>query len=182
MSRVGKKPVSIPSGVDATIKDDKLIVIKGKLGELTVPFNSNVKVSIENGEISILPKAKKTELNNQQSSDWGLYRSLINNAVTGVTEGYKKTLEINGVGYKASIDGDILYLDLGFSHSIAYHIPEDVEVKCVKATELLISGKDKRLVGQVAAEIRSFRKPEPYKGKGIKYSDEHIVRKEGKKK
>ena len=177
MSRVGKKPVELPDGIEANIVANE-ITIKGKKGELNASFPESVKLQKDQGKIIVVP------LNETKGakSTWGMARTLINNMVMGVTEGYTRNLEINGVGYRASIEGNILTLQLGYSHDIKLAIPGDLEVKCSKPTEILVSGIDKQKVGQFTSEIRKLRKPEPYKGKGIKYQDEFVRRKEGKKK
>ena len=177
MSRVGKKPVQLPDGIEAIIAANE-ITIKGQKGKLNAIFPETVKLEKENDKILISP------LNETKSakSAWGMTRTIINNMVLGVTNGFNRNLEINGVGYRASIEGNILTLQLGFSHDIKLAIPQDLEVKCVKPTEISISGISKQRVGQFASEIRRLRKPEPYKGKGIKYQEEVIRRKEGKKK
>ena len=177
MSRVGKQPVLLPSGVIAEIKDNT-VSIKGKKGELRNKYPVSVMVSKEEGMILVKP-VDDTKV---AKSSWGLIRTVISNMIKGVEEGFTKNLEVNGVGYRASVLDGILTLQLGFSHDIKLAIPNDLDVKCAKPTEISISGIDKQKVGQFAAEIRSFRKPEPYKGKGIKYKDEVIRRKEGKKK
>ncbi len=177
MSRVGKKPVELPDGTEASIVANE-ITIKGKKGELNAIFPDNVKLQKDGGKIIIVP------LNNTKNSKatWGMTRTLINNMVLGVSNGFTRNLEINGVGYRASIEANILTLQLGYSHDIKLAIPEDLEVKCVKPTEISINGINKQKVGQFASEIRRLRKPEPYKGKGVKYQDEILRRKEGKKK
>ena len=177
MSRVGKKPIELPEGIEASIKDNE-IIIKGSKGELDATFPEFVKLEKDSNKVIVVPL---NETKNAKSS-WGMTRTIINNMVVGVTEGYTRNLEINGVGYRASIDSDILTLQLGYSHDIKLAIPKDLHVKCVKPTEISISGINKQKVGQFAAEIRMLRKPEPYKGKGVKYKDEIIRRKEGKKK
>ena len=177
MSRVGKQPVLLPSGVSVEIANNKVLV-RGKKGELENSYPSSVKVSKEDDRVIVTPLDKTKEAR----SSWGLIRTLINNMVVGVEDGYTKNLEVNGVGFRAAVNEGILTLQLGYSHDIKLAIPSDLEVKCAKPTEILISGIDKQKVGQFAAEIRAFRKPEPYKGKGIKYMDEIIIRKEGKKK
>lgn len=177
MSRIGKKPVSLPSGVEVKIADQQIIV-KGKLGTLTSSYGKDVTVTVVDGKVVVTPKS-----NSQQArAVWGLVRKLVSNMVLGVSAGFTRVLEINGVGYRASVDGKILNLSLGYSHEIKYAIPEGLEIKCPKPTQIDIFGADVRLVGQVAAEIRAFRGPEPYKGKGVKYAEETIIRKEGKKK
>ena len=177
MSRVGKNPVEVPSGVEVSIAG-KVIAAKGKLGALQYETTDDVSVSIEDGKIKVTPvnQSKKAR------SMWGTARSRVQNLVVGVSDGFKKELEISGVGYRALVQGRDLVLQLGFSHDVIYPIPEGIEIKCEKPTLVSVSGMDKQRVGQVAAEIRNFRKPEPYKGKGVKYADETIVRKEGKKK
>ncbi len=177
MSRVGKKPVDLPDGIEANILDNA-ITIKGKMGELNAFFPETVKVLKDNGKVLVTPLNDTKE----SKASWGMVRTLIRNMVVGVSEGYTRNLEINGVGYRASIDSNILTLQLGYSHDIKLAIPDDLEVKCVKPTELKVSGISKQKVGQFASEIRRLRKPEPYKGKGIKYQEEFIRRKEGKKK
>ncbi len=177
MSRVGKQPVILPEGVNVNIVNNT-ILIKGKKGELKNNYPENVKVIKEDNKIIVSP------VNDSKSSkgSWGLIRTIINNMIVGVEEGFTKNLIINGVGYRASVSDGILTLQLGYSHDIKLAIPNDLEVKCTKPTEIVISGIDKQKVGQFASEIRSLRKPEPYKGKGVRYSDEVIRRKEGKKK
>ncbi len=177
MSRVGKNPVTVPSGVEIAI-NDRLVSAKGKLGSLEYEATGDVEVSMEDGKIVVTPvnETKKAR------SMWGTARSRIQNLVTGVSEGFTKELEINGVGYRAQVQGQNLVLQLGFSHDVNYPIPEGIQVKCDKPTSISITGMDKQQVGQMAAEIRAYRKPEPYKGKGIKYQGETILRKEGKKK
>jgi len=177
MSRVGKNPVDVPAGVEVAISGG-LVSAKGKLGALDFQATSDVAITQEEGKIWVKPvnESKKAR------SMWGTARSRIQNMVTGVSEGFTKNLEINGVGYRAAVQGQALNLQLGFSHDVAYPIPEGITIKCEKPTAISISGADKQKVGQVAAEIRSYRPPEPYKGKGVKYADEVILRKEGKKK
>ena len=177
MSRIGKNVVIVPEDVDFSIVG-KVMSVKGKLGELSEVITDSVEVTYKDNKVSVRPINKdKTSL-----SQWGLVRSLINNMVIGVDTGFSKTLEVNGVGYRAAAEGDILNLQLGYSHDIKVAIPKEITVKCAKPTEILISGFNKQKVGQFAAEIRSLRKPEPYKGKGVRYSDEYVRRKEGKKK
>ncbi len=177
MSRVGKKPIDLPDGTVVSIVENG-ITIKGAKGELNAIFPESVKLEKE------LDKVKVTPLNESKNAkaSWGMARTIISNMITGVSKGFSRVLEINGVGYRASIEGDILTLQLGYSHDIKLAIPGDLEVKCSKPTEILVSGIDKQKVGQFASEIRKLRKPEPYKGKGIKYQEEFIRRKEGKKK
>ncbi len=177
MSRVGKKPVQLPDGIEADIVANQ-ITIKGQKGQLNQTFPESVKLEKEDDKILISPL---NETKNAKAA-WGMTRTIINNMVLGVSTGFNRNLEINGVGYRASIEANILTLQLGFSHDIKLAIPEDLEVKCVKPTEISISGINKQRVGQFASEIRRLRKPEPYKGKGIKYQEEVIRRKEGKKK
>lgn len=177
MSRIGKRPVAIPSGVTATIEGGFLSV-KGPKGTLTLPLADEVTYSIEDGAISIQP-ANATK---RARSYWGMQRTLVQNLVTGVTEGFTKVLEITGVGYRANAQGRNLKLQLGYSHDVDFSVPEGIEIKTPDNTTVEITGNDKQKVGQVAAEIRRWRKPEPYKGKGIKYRGEFIFRKEGKKK
>jgi large subunit ribosomal protein L6 len=177
MSRVGKQPVLLPAGVLAEILDNT-VTIKGKKGELKNNFPPLVKILKESDRIIVKP----VDTSKDSKAAWGLVRTIINNMVDGVEIGFVKNLEVNGVGYRAAVNDGILTLQLGYSHDIKLAIPKDIEVKCSKPTEISISGIDKQKVGQFASEIRSFRKPEPYKGKGIKYADEVIRRKEGKKK
>ena len=177
MSRVGKKPVQLPDGIEADIVASQ-ITIKGQKGQLNQTFPESVKLEKEDDKILISPL---NETKNAKAA-WGMTRTIINNMVLGVSTGFNRNLEINGVGYRASKEANILTLQLGFSHDIKLAIPEDLEVKCVKPTEISISGINKQRVGQFASEIRRLRKPEPYKGKGIKYQEEVIRRKEGKKK
>jgi large subunit ribosomal protein L6 len=177
MSKIGKQHIGISDKVQVTFKDSNLMV-KGPKGELSMQMFDSINLEIKDSKVILTPK----ELTKKVKSLWGLARSLVNNMIIGVGEGFTKKLEINGVGYRASIDGDLLVLTLGYSHDIIYPIPEKVEVKCLKNTLISVTGCDKQLVGQVCADIRSLRKPEPYKGKGIKYENEVILRKEGKKK
>ncbi|WP_120078146.1 50S ribosomal protein L6 [Aurantiacibacter odishensis] len=177
MSRIGKRPVALPSGVTAKIENGTLTV-KGPKGELSMSTIDLIDYKIENEEISVQP-ANKTQKARQF---WGMQRTLVQNLVDGVTEGFTKVLEITGVGYRASAQGKKLKLQLGFSHDVDLDVPEGVEVKTPDQTTVEISGIDKQKVGQFAAEIREWRKPEPYKGKGVKYRGEYIFRKEGKKK
>ena len=178
MSRIGKKPVPIPSGVEVKLDGDT-VVVKGPKGQLeTAILGDLVEVTIEDNEVKVAPRNQTK----QARSAWGLTRSLINNMVIGVTEGFQKKLEIVGVGYRAQMQGRNLKLNLGFSHDVIYEVPEDIEVQVPQPTEIIVSGIDKQKVGQVAAEIRAWRLPEPYKGKGVRYAGEYIFRKEGKKK
>lgn len=177
MSRIGKRPVAIPSGVTADIANG-LLTVKGPKGSLSLTLASEVTYEIGEGGISVQP-ANETK---RARSFWGMQRTLVDNLVTGVTQGYTKVLEITGVGYRANAQGKNLKLQLGYSHDVDFAIPEGIEIKTPDNTTVEISGIDKQKVGQVAAEIRRWRKPEPYKGKGIKYRGEYIFRKEGKKK
>ena len=177
MSRIGKKAVQIPSGVEANLNDN-VLTVKGPKGTLDMAFVSEVDVKMEDGAIAVNPRGNSK----RARSMWGMQRTMVNNLVQGVTEGFSKKLELNGVGYRAQMQGKNINLQLGFSHDILYEVMDGVEVKCPSQTEIVISGIDKQKVGQVAAEIREYRKPEPYKGKGVKYDDEYIFRKEGKKK
>ena len=177
MSRIGKVPVAIPAGVTAEIANGVLSV-KGPKGTLTLNMRSEISYIVEDGKILVKP-ANATKA---ARAFWGMQRTLVNNLVTGVTEGYTKVLEITGVGYRANIQGKNLKLQLGYSHDVDFAVPEGIEIKTPDNTTVEIIGIDKQMVGQVAAEIRRWRKPEPYKGKGIKYRGEYIFRKEGKKK
>ncbi|MFK4792791.1 MULTISPECIES: 50S ribosomal protein L6 [Sphingobium] len=177
MSRTGKKPVAVPSGVTAAIEGG-LLSVKGPKGTLTLPLADEVTYSIEDGSIAVKPAND----GKRARAFWGMQRTLIQNLITGVTEGFSKKLLITGVGYRANSQGKTLKLQLGYSHDVDFAIPEGIEIKTPDNTTVEISGIDKQKVGQVAAEIRRWRKPEPYKGKGIKYAGEFIFRKEGKKK
>ncbi len=177
MSRIGKKPVAIPAGVTARL-DGQSIAVKGAKGELKYTAPNEVRVSIDAGVIHVAPHGE----DKRARAMWGTARARIQNLVAGVTKGFEKKLEINGVGYKAAVAGKNLQLSLGYSHDVVFAIPAGVTIATPKPTEITIAGIDKRQVGQVAAEIRAFRGPEPYKGKGVKYADEFIFRKEGKKK
>ncbi|MFA7601689.1 MAG: 50S ribosomal protein L6 [Novosphingobium sp.] len=177
MSRIGKKPVAIPNGVSADIANGALTV-KGPKGTLTLSLADDVTYTVADGSISVQP-ANDTK---RARSFWGMQRTLVQNLVNGVTEGYTKTLDITGVGYRANAQGKNLKLQLGYSHDVDFAVPEGIEIKTPDNTTIEISGIDKQKVGQVAAEIRRWRKPEPYKGKGIRYRGEYIFRKEGKKK
>jgi len=177
MSRTGKKPVAIPAGVTASIQDGQ-VSVKGPKGTLSMPLSDEVTYTLEDGALTIAP----VNDSKRARSFWGMQRTLVQNLVTGVTEGYTKVLEITGVGYRAAAQGKTLKLQLGYSHDVDYPVPEGIEIKTPDNTTVEISGIDKQKVGQVAAEIRRWRKPEPYKGKGIKYRGEFIFRKEGKKK
>ena len=177
MSRTGKKPVTVPSGVTASIADGQLSV-KGPKGTLAIPLADEVTYNVEDGKIAVQPANDSK----RARAFWGMQRTLIANLITGVTEGYTKKLLITGVGYRANAQGKTLKLQLGYSHDVDFAVPEGIEIKTPDNTTVEISGIDKQQVGQVAAEIRRWRKPEPYKGKGIKYQGEYIFRKEGKKK
>jgi large subunit ribosomal protein L6 len=177
MSRVGKYPIAIPSGVQVTL-DGSVLTVKGKLGTLTLLITEEVDVKVEASEVSVSPKTKERQSRNM----WGTTRALIASMIDGVTTGYKKSLEINGTGYRAAVQGAVLVLNLGFSHEVAYPVPPGINVSTPRPTLVVIEGIDKRQVGQVAAEIISYRPPEPYKGKGVKYENVAIRRKEGKKK
>jgi large subunit ribosomal protein L6 len=177
MSRIGKRPVPVPAGVSADIANG-LLTVKGPKGTLTLTLRDEITYTVEDGSISVKP-ANDTK---QARAFWGMQRTLVDNLVTGVTEGYTKTLLITCVGYRANAQGKNLKLQLGYSHDVDFAVPEGIEIKTPDNTTIEISGIDKQKVGQVAAEIRRWRKPEPYKGKGIKYRGEYIFRKEGKKK
>ncbi|MDP9195535.1 MAG: 50S ribosomal protein L6 [Pseudomonadota bacterium] len=178
MSRIGKHPVVVPSGVTATV-NKQVVSVKGKLGELKLALPDDLSVVLDQGKIVILPRDNDNERARQA---WGTNRTLVANMVKGVSEGFSTSLEINGVGFRAAVQGKDLVLQLGFSHEVKYHIPAGITIKADKPTNITISGADRQRVGQVAAEIRGLKKPEPYKGKGIKYDNEVILRKEGKKK
>ena len=177
MSRIGKKPVQLPQGVTASV-DGQTVTAKGPKGELKFVVNDEVLVKMENGEIAVQPK----DQSKVARSKWGMSRTQIVNILQGVKDGFEKKLEITGVGYRAAMQGKNLQLALGFSHEVVYQTPEGITISVGKPTEITVSGIDKQQVGQVAAEIREYRPPEPYKGKGVKYAGEKIVRKEGKKK
>ena len=177
MSRLGKLAVALPEKVTATI-EPKLVLVKGPKGELQTPITSDVSVSVEDNQVWVKPANQ----GKRARAMWGTVRSNVNNLVVGVTEGYKKTLEIKGVGFRAQMQGQTLTMSLGFSHEVKYILPEGVSGKVEKQTTIILESIDKQKLGQVASEIRSLRKPEPYKGKGVKYADEVILRKEGKKK
>jgi large subunit ribosomal protein L6 len=177
MSRVGKHPVAVPSGVEVQLSG-RMLSAKGALGTLRLVVSNEVTASIADGAVTIMPNHQTK----QSRAMWGTTRALVNNMVTGVSKGFSVVLEINGVGYRAAVQSGTLNLQLGYSHDIAYPIPEDVKIACERPTVITVSGADRQRVGQVAAEIRAYRPPEPYKGKGIKYSTETVRRKEGKKK
>ena len=177
MSRVGKSPVAVPAGVTIQISGRKLSA-KGKLGELHLDMSDQVEARLEGNKVVFKPANDSK----QARMMWGTTRNKVRNMVLGVSQGFRKNLEVNGVGFRAAVQGKTLQLQLGYSHDINFTIPDDVAIKCEKPTSIAISGRDKQRVGQIAAEIRAFREPEPYKGKGIKYDAETILRKEGKKK
>lgn len=177
MSRIGKKPVSVPGGVTAAVNGQE-VKIKGPKGELKHVLVDAIVAKLDQGDIAITMREDTKEAR----AMWGMSRTLVSNLIAGVTDGFSKRLEITGVGYRAAVQGANLQLQLGYSHDIAYPIPQGIQVVCPKPTEIVITGIDKQKVGQVAAEIRAYRPPEPYKGKGIKYAGEFIARKEGKKK
>ena len=177
MSRIGKKPVAVPTGVTASV-DGQTVKVKGPKGALQFVVPDEISVTIDKGSIKVDPRNETK----RARSMWGTSRTLVSNLMTGVTKGFEDKLEINGVGYRAAVQGKNLQLALGFSHDVVYPIPEGIAIVTPKPTEIVITGIDKQKVGQVAAEIRSFRGPEPYKGKGVKYAGEFIFRKEGKKK
>jgi large subunit ribosomal protein L6 len=177
MSRIGKKPVPVPAGVTAAVEGQK-IKVKGAKGELAFNAPDDVVVSFADGQIAVQPRDESK----RARAMWGMTRSQVANLVEGVSKGYEKKLEINGVGYKAAVAGKILKLSLGYSHDIDYDIPAGITITTPKPTEVIVAGIDKQAVGQTAAEIRDFRGPEPYQGKGVKYAGEFIFRKEGKKK
>ena len=177
MSRVGKYPVPVPAGVTLALQGSTLVA-KGKLGELSMPVSDSVELEIEPGTVAVKPRGK----DRQSRTMWGTTRSLINGMVKGVSVGFTKSMEITGTGYRAAVQGKDLVLNLGFSHEVRYPIPDGIKITCERPTAVKVEGSDKRQVGQVAAEIRAYRGPEPYKGKGVRYSNEQILRKEGKKK
>jgi large subunit ribosomal protein L6 len=177
MSRIGKKAVPVPAGVTVSV-NGQTVSVKGPKGQLQEVLNEQVLVKMQEDGVKVDP-INQTKL---ARSSWGMSRTLVANMVKGVTDGYSKSLEINGVGYRAALDGKVLKLNLGYSHDVNYPVPEGIDIKTPKPTEIVITGINKQRVGQVAAEIRDWRGPEPYKGKGIKYAGETIFRKEGKKK
>jgi large subunit ribosomal protein L6 len=177
MSRIGKRPIAVPSGITASV-EGQTVKVKGPKGALQVVLHDDVTVKLESGQIKVAPRAETKRARSQ----WGTSRTLINNLIAGVSKGFEQRLEINGVGYRAAVQGKNLQIALGYSHDIVYPIPEGISIATPRPVEIVISGSDRQKVGQVAAEIREYRPPEPYKGKGIKYADERIFRKEGKKK
>lgn len=186
MSRIGKNPVTLPEGVEFSINGQE-VKAKGKLGELTLDIHDQVAISMEevandDGKTGKVIKLEAKNNSRFAKQIWPTMRTLVNNLIIGVSEGYKKDLEIKGVGYRANLQGQILVMSLGFSHEVRYEIPQGIKVEVEKQVALTVSGIDKQLVGEVAAKIRGFKPPEPYKGKGIRYKDEFILRKEGKKK
>jgi large subunit ribosomal protein L6 len=177
MSRIGKKPVDLPSGVTASVSG-QTVEVKGPKGTRSFSATDDVSIAVEDNVITVTPRGKSKRARQQ----WGMSRTMVANLVTGVTDGFKKELEIQGVGYRATMQGNTLKLNLGLSHDVDYTPPEGVTVTAPKQTEVIVEGIDEQVVGQVAAEIRKWRKPEPYKGKGIRYKGEYVFRKEGKKK
>jgi large subunit ribosomal protein L6 len=177
MSRIGKKPVELPSGVSASVSG-QTIEVKGAKATQSFTASDDVTITVEDNSVVVTPRGKSKRARQQ----WGMSRTMVANMVTGVTTGFKKELEINGVGYRAQMQGNVLKLNLGYSHEVNFEVPAGVTVTAPKPTIIIVEGDDAQLVGQVAANIREWRKPEPYKGKGIKYKDEYIFRKEGKKK
>lgn len=177
MSRVGKYPVVVPSGVTVSLAGSE-VSVKGKLGVSTLSVSDEIETTLDGNQVWVKPRHESK----RARMLWGTTRALINNMVKGVSDGFTINLEINGVGYRAAVQGKVLQLQLGYSHDVNFPIPEDVTIRCEKPTSISITGKDRQRVGQIAAEIRAYRGPEPYKGKGIKYETETILRKEGKKK
>jgi large subunit ribosomal protein L6 len=177
MSRVGKYPVEIPQGVQVAIAGGKLTA-KGKLGELSMPLSELVETKVDGNKVTVAPRTGETRARMM----WGTTRALVANLVKGVSQGYTRSMEITGTGYRAAVQGRNLEMNLGFSHPVVFPIPEGIKITCERPTAIKVEGVDKRLVGQVASEIRAWRLPEPYKGKGVRYTDETIRRKEGKKK
>jgi len=177
MSRIGKRAVAVPAGVTANV-EGQTVKMKGPKGELKLVLHDDVAAKLDKGAVKIDPRNETK----RARALWGLSRTLVSNLVAGVTKGFERKLEITGVGYRAAVQGKNLQLSLGYSHEVHYPIPTGIQIATPKPTEIVVTGIDKQQVGQVAAEIRSYRPPEPYKGKGVKYSDEYIFRKEGKKK
>ncbi|MCK0096791.1 50S ribosomal protein L6 [Yoonia sp. F2084L] len=177
MSRIGKKPVELPSGVTASVSG-QTVEMKGPKGTRTFKATDDVTITVDGNVVTVEPRGKSKRARQQ----WGMSRTMVANLATGVSEGFKKELELSGVGYRAQMQGNVLKLSLGYSHDVNFEVPEGVTVTSAKPTEILVEGIDEQQVGQVAANIRAWRKPEPYKGKGIKYKGEYIFRKEGKKK
>ena len=176
MSRIAKNPIKISKEIECSFNEG-IFSVKGKLGKIDIPVNSNFNINIKEEEVQVVPLNE-----NNKDPNWGTTRSLISNSINGVTDGFSKTLELNGTGYRASVSGSKLKLQLGYSHDIDFDIPKEVKVQCPKQNIIKLESFDKERLGATAAKIRSFRKPEPFKGKGIKYSNEFIFRKEGKKK
>jgi len=177
MSRIGKRPVELPGGVSATVSG-QTIEVTGPKGTRSFTATDDVTLTVEDNAVSVEPRGPSKRARQQ----WGMSRTMVQNCVTGVTDGFKKELEVNGVGYRAQMQGDVLKLNLGYSHEVNFEVPEGITVTAPKPTVVVVEGADQQQVGQVAANIREWRIPEPYKGKGIKYADEYIFRKEGKKK
>ena len=177
MSRIGNKPIAVPTGVTANV-DGQTVKVKGPKGAVQLVLHDDISLSMDKGVATVTPR----DQSKRARSMWGTYHTLVSNLFTGVTKGFEEKLEITGVGYRAAVQGKILNLQLGFSHDVKFNIPEGIAITTPKPTEINISGIDKQTVGQVAAEIRGYRPPEPYKGKGVKYAGEYIFRKEGKKK
>jgi large subunit ribosomal protein L6 len=177
MSRIGKKAVAVPSGVTANV-EGQTVKVKGPKGALSLVLHTDVAATVDKGEVKVDPRSDTK----RARAMWGTYRSLLANVMEGVTKGYERRLEITGVGYRAAVQGKNLQIQLGYSHDIVYPIPEGITIAVPRPTEIVVTGIDGQKVGHVAAEIRAFRKPEPYKGKGVKYAGEYIFRKEGKKK
>ena len=176
MSRIGLKPIVIPAGVTVTVDDANAVTVKGPNGTLTQDVNKDITVTVDGSEVTL----QRPSDDKEHRALHGRYRALIANMVTGVTEGFKKNLEVNGVGYRVQAQGNKLTMNLGFSHQVIMEAPEGIKIECPSANAIVISGADKQAVGQFAAQVREKRPPEPYKGKGIKYAEEHIRRKEGK--
>jgi large subunit ribosomal protein L6 len=177
MSRIGKRAVAVPQGVTASL-DGQTVTMKGPKGQLAFVLHDDVVAKLEDGQLKVDPRQESK----RARSMWGMSRTMVQNLVTGVTAGFEKRLDIEGVGYRAAVQGKTLTLALGYSHDVVYPIPDGITIACPRPTEVVVSGIDRQKVGQVAAEIREFRKPEPYKGKGVRYRGEFIFRKEGKKK
>jgi large subunit ribosomal protein L6 len=177
MSRIGKRPVAVPSGVTANV-EGQTVKVKGPKGAMQVSLHDDVVVKMDKGGVQVSPRSETK----RARSMWGTSRTLVSNLMTGVTKGFEERLEITGVGYRAAVQGKQLSLQLGFSHDVNYPIPTGITIATPKPTEIVVTGNDKQQVGQVAAELRGYRPPEPYKGKGVKYAGEYIFRKEGKKK
>ncbi len=176
MSRIGLKPIVLPAGVDFSVDDNNTVTVKGPNGTLTQTVNKDIKIDVNGSEVTFSRPSDDKE----HRSLHGLYRALVANMVTGVTTGFSKKLEVNGVGYRVQVQGSTLTMNLGYSHQVIMEAPEGIKIECPTQTSIIISGSDKQKVGQFAAQVREKRPPEPYKGKGIKYADEHIRRKEGK--